>query len=1213
MMNMGKGCDKLFVLVIALAITIAFPLALFPPVVKQEAVQLPTGFSYAYVLSLADVGITPSHAVGISPSSVLVAGKISDVNAVVLLDVSNPYENPRALQVYPLTGSPTCMDVDGYPITRVAVGTDKGEVLVLKVDGGEIVGYVHRVFGADFYVNQVFVAKSPDGKNKVIALVSEGGPKPKTALCTQCYVYAFDEESPGLFRAGPVTGNATLAMDDVIVQMVAPLKMFTEKRVYYNASSVFLAFIRRGEYVELVINISYIEKEQVKRAAGAAIMVTAYSKKLGIIYVYGVNADSNGVARVPIPVIDSTILSANISIYSVYGSEVWRYSFLPERSTIRGGRVYPTLAITLPEPPVTDDATKLYGPPPFTQFRLAVLDLSKVPTTYSVVAELQERLPAETKQMSFVSGGGRAVAVLQIGGNATLATVSASGKRLYLSSKTVDYVGLDAELVSVATYPGTGYVIAGFNSGGAGKVRVFNVSKKFELTYIYHFDTPVKSVHSVIGRQGYAHIAVLSHGAQLLLSTDRAVPLFRNNTELIATVPGYVDGWVLPDLSTAFLVSPSSVTVVKNLNTLIYSRQPVALDAITAPTVKLKILLPEGEALDKVYAIFRYPPDGLKMIKPDKDGFIVLKNIVPYVSYSIYIGYEKPYIKPTELPIFIQEFKDVVIPVALEYKVFTVKLNVVDPISKTPVAPYIVLVDGRVEAKPTRDTTLSLSIVYGMHNITIAPAPGAEYVYTPTTISACINQDMALNVTLVRKVYNLHLEFIDSLTNSTPIAPLLLSITNALAYNSTVAPGVRIVNALVFYGNTTITVKPSPGFESVYTTHTQTIFITNSTAIKVRLERVKYTIALLLSDSFGTPLLSPLDVFINGSAHAAQVKEPRLELRLPYGLWVVSIRPSKGFENVYEQYTATLVVDRSLELEIPLSRVRHTLSLNLLDDYGTLIAPVVVNVVGVERGAFVAQPPMRTVVLSLPYGNYTVSVNPVSGYERVYSSTSLNISLVQPLATAVRIPRQRYSISIAIRDEPFNRLIGAFDLLVNGSRHATNFRGGSIVLPYGTYTLQLTPIGDYARMYEASKPVTLHLTNNTNLVIPVSRRMYSFTIFIREGATPIKDAVVTITNLETGTTFTTLISGEEGSISTKMPFASYEVAIAHPNYHGVSITYVIDGDKIDVVYLSPTLTTVLWRYAPLIITLVVIGIAIYAGFKIRAIIAKRLVVEEEVF
>jgi len=1042
-MNMGKGCDKLFVLVIALAITIAFPLALFPPVVKQEAVQLPTGFSYAYVLSLADVGITPSYAVGISSSSVLVAGKISDVNAVVLLDVSNPYENPRALQVYPLTGSPTCMDVDGYPITRVAVGTDKGEVLVLKVDGGEIVGYVHRVFGADFYVNQVFVAKSPDGKNKVIALVSEGGPKPKTALCTQCYVYAFDEESPGLFRAGPVTGNATLAMDDVIVQMVAPLKMFTEKRVYYNASSVFLAFIRRGEYVELVINISYIEKEQVKRAAGAAIMVTAYSKKLGITYVYGVNADSNGVARVPIPVIDSTILSANISIYSVYGSEVWRYSFLPERSTIRGGRVYPTLAITLPEPPVTDDATKLYGPPPFTQFRLAVLDLSKVPTTYSVVAELQERLPAETKQMSFVSGGGRAVAVLQIGGNATLATVSASGKRLYLSSKTVDYVGLDAELVSVATYPDAGYVIAGFNSGGAGKVRVYDVFKKFELTYIYHFDTPVKSVHSVIGRQGYAHIAVLSHGAQLLLSVDRAVPLFRNSTELIATVPGYVDGWVLPDLTTAFLTSPSSVTVVKNLNTIISSRQSVALDAITAPTVKLKILLPEGESLDKVNATFRYPLDGLKLLKPDKDGFIVLKNIVPYVSYSIDIRYEEPYIKPIKLPIFIHEFKDMVIPVALEYKVFTVKLNVVDPISETPVAPYIVLVDGRVEAKPTRDTTLSLSIVYGMHNITIAPAPEAEHVYTPTTISAYVNQDMALNVTLMRRMY--------------------------------------------------------------------------------------------------------------------------------------------------------------------------TLSLNLLDDYGTLIAPVVVNVTGVERSAYIVQPPMRTIVLSLPYGNYTVSVNPVSGYERVYSSTSLNISLAQPLATAVRIPRQRYSISISIRDEPFNRLIGAFDLLVNGSRHATNFRGGSIVLPYGTYTLQLTPIGDYARMYEASKPVTLHLTNNTNLVIPVSRRMYSFTIFIREGATPIKDAVVTITNLETGTTFTTLISGEEGSISTKMPFASYEVAIAHPNYHGVSITYVIDGDKIDVVYLSPTLTTVLWRYAPLIITLVVIGIAIYAGFKIRAIIAKRLVVEEEVF
>jgi len=1211
-MLLGRGWEKYFTPLTVLVTALVLVATLTTPTARQEAVELPRDLAYAYVLNLTSTSITPVHAVGISPSKILIAGRIGDANAVVLLDVSNPYEDPKVLQAYPLTGSPTCMDVDGYPVTRIAVGTDRGEVLVFKVEKGDVVGYVHRIFGADFYVNQVFVAKSPIGSNKIIAFVSEGGPK--AIPCSKCYVYAFDETIPGLFRAGPVVGNASLSMEKIDVQMVAPLKVFTAGGVYYDASSVFLAHVPTGNRVNIVINVSYVYNNTLHKAANAIIKVVAYSKKLNMVFIYGVSADASGVARIPVPIIDNTVFNANISIIGIDGSELWSYTFTPERHVIIDNEVY-LPPVTLPTPPAIGDASKLFGLPPFLQLKLIKLDLSDIPIAYSVAAELEEPLPIDTTQMLFVYGGRSVVAVLnsQSRGNTTLVTVATQEKKLVLSAKTLDYVGEDTALIDVATYPDSDYIVVGFNSSSAGKVRVYRVSSKFDLTYIYPFDSPIRRVTSAVGLQSYVYSTVLSQGLQLLLSVDSAVPLLRNSTELIAGEPGYVDGGVLPDLTAAFLVTPSSITIVKNLNVVVSMRRPVALNAITAPSVKLRIALPGNETLDKVYAVFYYPPNGSKQLKPDENGLLVLNNIIPHVNYSVYVGYSEPYIKPTTISVHIRDFRDALIPVNLSYKVFTVRLVVVDSISITPVAPYIVVVDGRVVAGPTKATVLPVDVVYGMHNITVAPAKEGEAVYTPVSTALYVSQDTTLNITLTRRVYNLRLVLIDSFTNSTPIAPLLLSVTNALPYNSTIPYGTGFVDVKVFYGNTTVTVVPGPGFEGVYQEQRQKILVVNNTIVKVRLERIKYPVVLSLADGFGVPLLSPVDIIVNGTTYATEVREPRVELRLPYGLWVIEVKPSKGYENIYEPYTATVIVDGARTLSIPMARAHYTLNLILLDDYGTLITPVVVDIVGVVKLSYTIEPPMRNVIASLPYGNYTVSIKPAQGYENVYSNVTHRVFLTQPLTTAIRVPRQKYTLSITVRDTPFGILRGAFDLLINGTKYAENFRSGTITLPYGVYLVQLMPTGVYAQMYEASQPVVVKLFNNTNMVITVSRRMYTFTLYIREGATPVKDATVTLVNLETGVVFTMLISGDDGIISTKLPFASYEVSITHPNYYGTSLMYTIDSDKTDIVYLNPTVTAMIWRFSPLIITLVVIGIAIYAGLKIRAIIAKRLITEEEVF
>ncbi|MEM1609097.1 MAG: hypothetical protein QXG81_07495, partial [Ignisphaera sp.] len=217
-------------------ITLIVLISTFLPNVHSVAAQgdwLPTDFAYAYRISLPS-WIKPVYGIGVSQNRILIAGTINGSNAVALIDVSDPYQEPKILQLYSLTGSPTWLDTDGYPPTRVVIGSDKGEILLLKLSGGDIIGYVHRVLGADFYVDKAYIARGGGGSTKIIVLVSEGGPR--ALPCMKCYVYAFDENLPGIFRAGYMTGNVSIHFDKIYVQDVEPLKMFTPDGVYYDAS-----------------------------------------------------------------------------------------------------------------------------------------------------------------------------------------------------------------------------------------------------------------------------------------------------------------------------------------------------------------------------------------------------------------------------------------------------------------------------------------------------------------------------------------------------------------------------------------------------------------------------------------------------------------------------------------------------------------------------------------------------------------------------------------------------------------------------------------------------------------------------------------------------------------------------------------------------------------------------------------------------------------
>jgi hypothetical protein len=948
-------------------------------------------------------------------------------------------------------------------------------------------------------------------------------------------------------------------------------------------------------------------------------MVLAYSKDGKVLYVYGVNADERGVATIPIPVVNGTVLNANISIIGIDGGVLWKYTFIPELHVAVGYNYY-LPSIVLPSPPSTDDARKIFGTPPFLKPRYAVLDFSNVPTTTTgvYVADTSADDPVlqsaeEMQCISGATGGIFCVVKVPTPSKVVLYRLAISGKNLVFFDNRDDYADKSARLVDALAYPNGDYIAVALHDADGGRLRVYSTTPSFRLTYIYPFASPIRRVLG--GAQGatYAIGIVLGNGLQIINGVGYAVPLLRNGTEVVASVNDFVDGYIMPDFSTAFLATSSSIVVISNLNLLVAQGTVTSLSTITAPTVLIKVVLPAGASMDKVVATFYYP-GGSKVLKPNRDGYIALRNIIPGVRYYLNISYEEPYINSTSIAIYLQSFRPPPpIEVMLRYREFKVTLNIVDPVAQIPIAPYSIVVDNRVVVEQSKESLQTLKLVYGAHNISIVPTNVSTAIYSPVSRTIFVDKDMNITFVLSRRIYNLRLVLTDTATGSSPIAPLILRLRNALNDTVYVLPGTQYVNVMVFYGNVTVEVAPGTGYENVYTSTTKTIPVREDSIARIEVNRVRYKVQLRINDPYTKSLIAPVDILVNGTAIISNTTRIVEEALIPYGVWSITIKPSKGFENIYQEYTETVFINKSMQLVFTIPRTLHTLSITIADDFNTLIAPVTVNIVGVENRTLTLRPGERSISISLPYGTYSIYIAPEEGYKNIYREITVNATLTKPQSMFIRVQRKVYTLTIAIRDQPFGILVGGFDLIINGTKYADNFRGGNITLPYGTYAIQLIPSAAFSQYYETSKPVIVSLTKSQAVTIGVDRKRYTLTLYVREGATPVKDAEISIRCLETGTAITTLITDENGAASTKLPFSTYEILIRHPSYVQQSIIRTLDADTTEIVYLRPTILTLIQRFLPVVIALVVVGIAIYAGFKLREMIARRLATEEEVF
>lgn len=749
-----------------------YGLQLYAP---NAELQVPKDIVYAFKVDLSSINVLPRYVILLNETRVAIVGSFGEVNGIGVLSVTDPHTSPTLEELYPITGSPTRVATDGFPVTRIAVGSDRGEILVFRVEGGRILKYLDAVLGADFYVDKLFLARDRAGNIKVIALVAEGGSRGYP--CMNCFIYVMDEDARGILRVGPKVGNATptcSGLEGVQVLDVVPLSVYDTTSYFFDASNVAVMYIPK--IIPLVFNVTYVdvEKGEVKALPGALVGVSLLYNKTGVKVVYGVNADSQGIARVPIPAERETTLIVNLTIADIAGAVQWQYTYIysPEKFEEVPSEIYLPSAV-LPNRNVDlRPATKIYGVPPFLASIVDLIDLSGESLKCNRKTQVLLSLKPSVGDLTLIRGSTdpRIKFMYTDPDSGVLSIIVAPANPLGSPQilRVDDYVGGGSRIVAAGTYTDGSYLIAGLSDG---RVRLYTAQGQgYILKHIYSTGSTLSNLIAIPNVNRDTYVALSSSGVAVIKVEPRLIPVYRKHLFLYLSTGDYICGDVLADLSTIALVNSTSLVVVKNSETAVRENTVLALDEILTRNVEVAIYMPGREALRGVFAVLKYPWGSTEYILTG--NVLTLSNIIPGVTYTLDIRSPVPYIYNSSISFVLRDNRLTVLEVwnstvrvepatyrlavNMWYMVYPVKLQILDKVTGNRlVAPIDVLVDGKVAVESTRTNEHFLQLVYGPHNITIRPARGFENVYQVYTASVNISSETSITATLSRRLHNL--------------------------------------------------------------------------------------------------------------------------------------------------------------------------------------------------------------------------------------------------------------------------------------------------------------------------------------------------------------------------------------------------------------------------------------------------------------------------
>ncbi len=991
-----KFCLPVAISLILISVASYFLLVL-SSVTTAEVVTNP----YAYSVNIS---IKPVAVYALSPQKVFLVGTANGSTVVEILNVSNPLAQPEVLQSYPLVGNPTVVATNGYPVARIAVGTDAGDLVLFKVDGGRVYLLLHAVLGTDFSISKLLILKGT--KDYKLAVMAVEGKAPKGGVCTKCHVYVFDELSGGAMRIGLNEGNASLTINNVLPQDISAALVVSNGNYYYDAQKFVVTWLPAKFYI-ILVNATYVTKNgTIEKARHALVDIITYNKELHEMYHYGINLGRDGTAEIPVP----WGFDANLTLMDVDGRKYTKHIEAPNISEVT--KVY--VSFKLNAPPVTAEASTLYTVPPYELATPHIINVNNIPNSFNTVTSLNDtRINPASTGLSLLKGASSSNFVLYYydpsTGEAHIEVYTPSFEKL---SEVSDYVGVKLNSLGAFTYPDEKIVITAYKEG---KIKYYIASDdSYKFFYELTLGGTLNKVEIVPSTEGYYYIAHTTTGLQVVRTYPYQVPILRYGTR-VNYAEGSIDGDIGGNLNYGVVAYSNRLIVLRNIAPLIKGGKPTNLESISVPKLYVKVNPPEGLSVNGTKVSLIYPGGILEKILKKSD-IAVFPNILPNENYTLIVNYTEPYVNKVVLNITPTEYKDIYITVNLTYKLYSLKLNIRDSVSGTEIiAPYDVLVDNKVVLKNIKDSTLTLPVVYGNHTITIRPASGYENVYEESTIHTYVTGNTTANITLTRKKYTLNVVVMDKYSKRL-LAPVVVEVAKGVS--KIIGFGGTKASFILPYGNYVIHVSPLKGYSNIYLPTTASVTLNKPSTVTLVLDRVKYTLNISIKDVTTGVLAGLFDVYVNGSKVASGVRS-LTNITLPYGVYVVSVTPEPKYANVYSTpRPQTVKVFNNTEVTFKLSRKFFKIKIIVVDDVGAPIKNAEVRFFSIDKGTYISTlltDASGTVQGSLFYGGYRIDILAKGFYPAhrnliLNKDTELTITLQPQLLTVI----MRYAIIIIV-------------------------------------------------------------------------------------------------------------------------------------------------------------------------------------------------------
>ncbi|MEM1812557.1 MAG: carboxypeptidase-like regulatory domain-containing protein [Sulfolobales archaeon] len=1138
--------------------------------------------TYSYEL---DLDMSIDYVLVLSNELIAVLGSVNDTSVIRIINVSETF-SPKTLFTYPISGRITSYSVDEFPVRYLAIGTDLGETIVFSVERGRLYEKLHSVQGVDFFVDSVYLLKTPTTVKLAALSINK-------KLPSERYVYVFDINTRGFLRIGPTVGNLSNALENITPHLLVPLKVVRNGSYYYDASKVFITYT--GLSATLNISATYIYNNTNYPASYAYVEIELYDvKTLSKVFSYDINLDENGLgtALVPLGYI------AEVRLYDIYGNT---YKRILNLSDIKGVRSI-SIDFQLMYRPDTKIATKAIPT------LIKVFNFSRVPVEYEIVTDLELKNYVGTPFNIFsIPESGRNMYILTTEHNNYLNITYVYENFTSADVLLCDYLGFDGLKVKYVDVDVMGkYLIAALRDGRIKTYAYDGLTKLYRLEQEYiAIGEPLntKLVH-VDGKTYY--LVYTSRGLQILLLEPLQLPLLRFNTSLTYNIPGARFADSSSDLSLIVIGGGSKLLIIRDFDKYLktYGPLPLNIDSIRLPALTLRVVSPNYTGVPNARVVLTYGEMSREFIC-DENGVLELSSIFPG-KYIISIYPQTPHLQPTNITVEVLREPHIKHTVMLNYTTYSLNIITSDEFGGGPQAPIDIYLNDKLVVNESVSERHLIEIPYGSYNITVKPSRNYAYLYKEASLQVSVEKDITLNIVLERKAYNVTLNIIDELTREIITDEVIVSISD-IGLVETVRGS---LSTLLKAGHQKIDILIPAQLSHKYLSVRKDINVMAGQTFSISVPRRSYNVEFKLLDPLtGEHTKGLYNVYANGMEVARSVGDI-FNLSLPYGDYVISIYPLPPYNMMYMETNLSLVVDKDLVNTVNINRVKYSLLIRIIDPISR--APIVPLKIVINNTSVNIPAGTQSYSLSLHYGTYHVTVLPDLGFENVYEEYSTTVNLMTDHTIDVLLNRRKYNLTLNFYDVSAGPLLGLFDIFVNDT---LIFSGASdkayMTLPYDTYVIVVKPQPQFITLYSDYK-VTVKLFNHTQMNIPLSRKYYTLTLLVRDDAdNPALGALVTLIDTATGTTVARGVVGGDGKYSTSVYYGSFQLIVSYEGFSDFVKSIDLTTDITERIVLKPLPITLVIRNLPIIVIATLIIISMIVIVKLRGKIAERIYKSEE--